>query len=220
MKEAGLTPKRADEETGSQIIHIDMFKSLRDKEIVLADLSLENPNVFYELGIRHVMSPHGTVLMCREGSRLPFDVSLSRVVFYRYDGIDLDWEEAERMVVALKAALEEAKRGEPDSPVYALLEQVLSDSTAANGRAPYVSSGVEPGKSLESYQRIVADYWLMNTSDINSLIASSHGRSVFGCRALGYYCCQSDVRRTTPLDFQSSIRHRTVRLSQRNTCST
>jgi hypothetical protein len=29
-----------------------MFKDLRDRAIVLAGLSLENPNVFYELGIR------------------------------------------------------------------------------------------------------------------------------------------------------------------------
>src|SRR5262252_2192065 len=68
VKEAGLVPIRADEQVGAQIIHIDMFKALRDRAIVLVDLSLENPNVFYELGVRHVMSPRGTVLMCREGS--------------------------------------------------------------------------------------------------------------------------------------------------------
>ena len=67
VENAGLTPIRADEQTGSQIIHIDMFKALRDKAIVLVDLSLENPNVFYELGVRHVMSPRGTVLNVPRG---------------------------------------------------------------------------------------------------------------------------------------------------------
>jgi hypothetical protein len=188
IKDAGLTPVRADEETGSKIIHIDMFKALRDKAIVVVDLSLENPNVFYELGIRHVMSPRGTVLICRKGAQLPFDVSLSRVIFYNYDGVDLDWDEAERLVVALKASLEEAKRGTPDSPVYALLEQVLSGSADLGvSRQDFRTQG-EPAKVLEPYQRLVADYWRKQGCDVKAFLSEKHGRSVFGCRALGYYC--------------------------------
>ena len=86
IRQAGMQPIRADERIGSSVIHTDMFKDLRDQPVVLADLSLENPNVFYELGIRHVMTNSGTVLMCRRGAVLPFDVQLSRVIFYDYDG--------------------------------------------------------------------------------------------------------------------------------------
>ncbi len=53
---AGMRPVRSDERIGSRLIHSDMFKDLRDQAVVLADLSLENPNVFYELGVRHVSS--------------------------------------------------------------------------------------------------------------------------------------------------------------------
>jgi hypothetical protein len=187
VEDAGLTPIRADEQTGSQIIHIDMFKALRDKAIVLVDLSLENPNVFYELGVRHVMSPRGTVLMCREGSRLPFDVSLSRVIFYRYDGVDLDWEEAERVKAKLKANLDEARRGHPDSPVHALLEKVYSASAMMNGRGPDAPFKAEPSKSLELFQQLVADYWRQQGKDVKALIDGIYGRSIFGSRALGYY---------------------------------
>jgi len=67
---------------------------LRDRGVVLADLSLENPNVFYELGVRHVMSARETVLICRAGSELPFDVKLSRVILYDFDGQHLDWDMA------------------------------------------------------------------------------------------------------------------------------
>src|SRR5258707_967735 len=56
VQKAGLDPIRADERKGSNLIHTDMFKDLRDQAVVLADLSLHNPNVYYELGIRHVMS--------------------------------------------------------------------------------------------------------------------------------------------------------------------
>ncbi len=193
VREAGLEPLRADEQIGSQIIHIDMFKALRDRAIVVVDLSLENPNVFYELGVRHVMSPRGTVLICRKGAQLPFDVSLSRVIFYSYDGVDLDWEEAERLVVALKTALEEAKRGRPDSPVHALLERVLSGSTMQNNRGQDFRVAGESVKALEPYQRLIAEYWRKQGKDGKALIATEHGRSVFGCRALGYYCLNNSA---------------------------
>jgi hypothetical protein len=70
VEEAGMEAIRADEQSGSHIIHSDMFRELRDRAVVLADLSLGNPNVYYELGIRHVLSSGGTVLMCREGTAI------------------------------------------------------------------------------------------------------------------------------------------------------
>jgi hypothetical protein len=64
IKAAGLTARRADQTVSSGPIHTDMFRDLRDRPLVLADLSLLNPNVFYEIGIRHVLARRGTVLMC------------------------------------------------------------------------------------------------------------------------------------------------------------
>ena len=114
IRQAGLEPVRADERLGSHMVHAEMFADLRDHPVVLADLSLLNPNVFYELGIRHVMSPSGTVLMCRQGTLLPFDVNLSRVIFYDFDGESLDWEVVESVVQRVQAGLENAKRRQPE----------------------------------------------------------------------------------------------------------
>jgi tetratricopeptide (TPR) repeat protein len=193
---AGLEPIRADERKGSNIIHTDMFKDLRDQSVVLADLSLENPNVFYELGIRHVMSSRGTVLMCRHGSELPFDVKLSRVIFYKYDGANLDWEEAERVVQELQFALEQAKRGIPDSPVYALLESVLRDQPPVNGDDNVQKLTLNNGDrreqgSLEEYERLIARVWAEHKEDVDKL-RQQHHKSIFGTRALGYLCLQQD----------------------------
>ena len=155
IRQAGLEPIRADERKGSAIIHTDMFKDLRDHDVVLADLSLENANVFYELGIRHVMASRGTVLMCHSDTVLPFDIHLSRVIFYRYDGQSLDCEESERVIEELRLALEEAKRGTPDSPVHALLETVLRQHDS-----PHLSEGdgesAEQEDALVAYQKLVA----------------------------------------------------------------
>jgi hypothetical protein len=199
VTQAGLEPIRADERKGSSLIHVDMFKDLRDQGVVLADLSLHNPNVFYELGIRHVMSPGGTVLMCRSGADLPFDVKLSRVVFYKYDGQALDWDEAERVVKELEGALGEALAGKPDSPVHALLEPVLPERSrgAARKSVPTVEGGAawEP---LDAYQKLIADYWARQGTPLADL-QKQHGGSVFGRRALGHFClAQRPMPREAP----------------------
>ena len=42
----------------------------------VADITGANPNVFYELGIRHAMRPRSTVIVFAEGTVLPFDIAL------------------------------------------------------------------------------------------------------------------------------------------------
>jgi hypothetical protein len=193
-----MQPLRADETEGSRIVHADMFKDLRDRPVVLVDLSMLNPNVLYELGIRHVMSPTGTVLIANEETvkKLPFDIALSRTIAYKYDGEYLDWDEVERVIPQLQAAIEEARRGTPDSPVYAFLEQVLSASALRKDDTP-VEDGKNQNSDLDKYQEAFARIWLeenkKNQKDedqelkyLNRLI-EDHSNSVFGTRAIGYY---------------------------------
>jgi hypothetical protein len=48
-------------ESGS--IHEDMFLELLGAQLVVADISIHNANVFYELGIRHALRPRATILL-------------------------------------------------------------------------------------------------------------------------------------------------------------
>src|SRR5688572_114637 len=189
INNVGLQPVRADETEGSRVVHADMFKDLRDRPVVLVDLSLLNPNVLYELGIRHVMSATGTVLMANEETvkKLPFDIALSRTIAYRYDGEFLDWDEVERVIPLLQAAIEEARRGTPDSPVYAFLEQVLSAS-ALKKDDTLAEDGKNPNSDLDVYQKKFAKIWLesKDTIEVEKLI-DEHSNSSFGVRAIGYY---------------------------------
>ena len=56
IEEAGLKPIRADEEKVGGIIHKPMFERLILCEYAVVDLTTANPNVFYELGVRHAVT--------------------------------------------------------------------------------------------------------------------------------------------------------------------
>ena len=191
VEEAGMKPVRADEIPGSGLIHSDMFKQLRDRPVVLADLSLENPNVFYELGVRHVMSPSGTVLLCRKETdtkRLPFDVGLSRVISYNFDGTVLDWEEVEKTVKDLKLGLQEAAKDQLDSPVHVLLEHVSQFNGTEFGQRETTARAA--GGHLVKYQTALARVWLDSHVETKTLL-DEYICDDFGVRALGYYCLES-----------------------------
>jgi len=194
ISNVNMQPLRADETEGSRIIHADMFKDLRDRPVVLVDLSLLNPNVFYELGIRHVMSPTGTVLMANEDTvkRLPFDIALSRTITYKYDGQNLDWDEVERIVPQLQAAIEEARRGEPDSPVYAFLEQVLSPHSLKKTE-DLTADDENRYDDLDDYEDQFANIWLAQDDVSLDELIEEHNNSSFGVRALGYYARKSEI---------------------------
>ncbi|MBU2650979.1 MAG: hypothetical protein KKA81_08590 [Bacteroidetes bacterium] len=197
IEEAGMEPIRADEQTGSHIIHSEMFKELRDRAFVLADLSLGNPNVYYELGIRHVLSPGGTILMCREGTELPFDIRLSRVIFYRYNGKDIDWEVVEEVVLRLKDALMSAKEKRPDSPVHALLEKVFPECQNPTQQYQASASEIEMPKTENTenkiFEEMAARQWVEQKKEPGELI-KQYGDSLFGARALGELCMISDLK--------------------------
>ena len=184
IEAAGMVPMRSDESSASGVIHTEMFKALRDNPVVLAELSLHNPNVYYELGIRHVLSSSGTVLMCRMDQPLPFDVALSRVVMYEYDGQRLDWEEAERVIPILTQCLVEAQQGRQDSPVHALIHIPEAEKPVRRNE-PDADEFVRP--ELHSYQKELGARWRHEGAHLPELMAR-HATSVFGARAVGYYC--------------------------------
>src|SRR5258706_1253074 len=65
---AGCRPFRADKEPGAGDIRTDMYFELVTADVVLADISVLNPNVFYELGVRHVVAPRGVLMIHGRGT--------------------------------------------------------------------------------------------------------------------------------------------------------
>ncbi len=81
-----LAVVRADKMTQPGMISQQILQHVLGARLVVADLSFHNPNVFYELAIRHA-TKLPTVLISRTAERSPFDIADLRVV--RLDMTDI-----------------------------------------------------------------------------------------------------------------------------------
>jgi tetratricopeptide (TPR) repeat protein len=82
LEMAGFEAFRADEETTSGDILTDMFQELLLADLCIADMSIDNANVFYEIGIRHAFRKRGIVHIQAGRAYMPFDVFNVRTIPY------------------------------------------------------------------------------------------------------------------------------------------
>ena len=131
VTDAGLEPLRADEETVGGIIHRPMFERLILCPFAVADLTLANANVFYELGVRHAFRPWSTVPMIAQDNRLPFDVQMLRTIHYTLSAEGTpDPSHTEETRRAVAKLLIEARTGKQDSPIFQLLDGLQAPAVA------------------------------------------------------------------------------------------
>jgi tetratricopeptide (TPR) repeat protein len=120
---ANLECTRADEIIHSGIIDVPMYEQLLKADVVVADVSTNNCNAFYELGVRHALRPFTTITIAEDKMIYPFDISHIAVAKYTHLGEGIDFGEVERMRGVLKNAMEViVSKPVDDSPVYAFIK--------------------------------------------------------------------------------------------------
>jgi tetratricopeptide (TPR) repeat protein len=124
LAQAGFQPFRAGVEHRPGGILADMFQELLLADLVVADVTIDNPNAWYELGVRHALRPRGTIMIQGGRASIPFDVGPERVFPYRIcDGRpDPHTLPEDRARIAGAAmATWHAERERKDSPVFSYL---------------------------------------------------------------------------------------------------
>jgi tetratricopeptide (TPR) repeat protein len=121
---AGLEPFRADEEIRAGQIIADMFQELLMADLVVADLTINNPNVWYELGVRHALRARGVIIVCGGRVTSAFDLYTDRKLRYALkdgapDPAYLD-QDKRKLADMVKATMD-AWHGRKISPVYSLM---------------------------------------------------------------------------------------------------
>jgi len=80
-KNAEVNTVRADERHGPGQILSDIERKIAESSVIIADVTPVNANVFYEVGYAHALRKP-TILLAQKGTRLPFDISGFRTIFY------------------------------------------------------------------------------------------------------------------------------------------
>jgi hypothetical protein len=99
-------------------IREDMFELLLTADLVIADISIHNANVFYELGIRHAFCDKYTYLIRSRAHDVPFDLRTDRYLEYERDA------PAAALPQLLRGLRETLDSGRQDSPVFLLLPRL------------------------------------------------------------------------------------------------
>ncbi|RPI47279.1 MAG: DUF4071 domain-containing protein [Betaproteobacteria bacterium] len=140
VEAAGLQCVRADEIVHSGLIDVPMYEQLLEADVVVADLSTSNKNALYELGVRHALRPHTTVVIAEDGIKtFPFDVNHVLIRQYHHLGEDIGFDEVMRFRELLTNAIKTILAQTPppnDSPIYEYLDGLTPpERAAAPGRA-------------------------------------------------------------------------------------
>jgi hypothetical protein len=128
VKECGVACIRADKIIHSTVIDKPMYEHLLEADLVIADLSTSNANAIYELGVRHALRPHMTIVMAENGFSFPFDLNHLSILKYEHLGKEIGYGEVLRVREELKkkiVALLETP--ETDSPVFLFLPKLLGE---------------------------------------------------------------------------------------------
>jgi hypothetical protein len=182
VEETGHTCIRADEIIHSTVIDKPVYDNLLSADLVIADLSTSNANAIYELGVRHALRPHRTIVMAENNFSFPFDLNHLSIVKYEHLGKDIGFNEVMRVKDILKDKIT-TLIGSPavDSPVFLFIPSLQAPKLLdlAGASPPPASSSTPTDKSsfaelLVSFraaksQVAAADDWAVPLGLLNRL---------------------------------------------------
>ena len=161
------TPVRADHITQPGVITTQVFTRLWDDDLVVADLTGGNPNVFYELAVRHIRRKP-FVHMIQFGHRIPFDIAPNRTIEF-----DFEIEKAEKAKTALEAMVRNSEGAAPT--VQTPLSLAVDFSTAGSSSEPVLAGVTQLVSMVQEIKGIVQKGW---TEDAERITRRNYLRAI------------------------------------------
>jgi hypothetical protein len=132
IEKANLEPYRVDKDLGTQIPIDDIDAKMKQSSIVFADITLDNPNVWFEVGLA-IAYRKKIVLVCsteRVGDKFPFDIQ-HRVILKYNTSSKGDYEKLESNITEKLKSLMSRKEMTtiPESKTGVLPEKDISDES-------------------------------------------------------------------------------------------
>ena len=199
----GMECERCDEIIDTGSIHSKMFRGIFEADVAVVDITSLNPNVFYELGVRHALNKHVTLVIRRNVPQPPpFNINGLNVVSY-----EIDTEE--KLEASRKVIREYVQTAMGKLSVDSLVHQALDNLKVERKPRPIDKKEVylyplvnAPGKEIGiitgDIQNIKnVDVWV-NSENTNMKMARHYERSVSG--AIRYLGAKKDVARRVKED--------------------
>lgn len=138
LEKAGFTKIKAAHEINELgSINTQVITSILDADLVVANLTGTNPNVMYELCLRHAIAKP-VIHICEAGTDLPFDIKDSRTIFYRNDMLGVD-----ELKEALETMLREIDytKDYKDNPIYnaRAIDSIMKEDGGENSTSVIMS---------------------------------------------------------------------------------
>lgn len=159
---AGWEVLRIDEVTAPGNIGDQYLREIYLADLVLADISIPNGNVYYELGIRQAIASGGTLLLAVIGTAIPFDLAGQRVLFYDKD--PSGWDVTATQVTK---SLREYKASDSPNPVRKFLEKIAETASPSQDPGAFerqLRERIDRARNLE--QVIAVCLWVRNLSHL------------------------------------------------------
>jgi hypothetical protein len=118
-KECGYETLRADKISEPGIITSQIIQHLLDDPLVIADMTGHNPNVFYELAVRHAIRKP-VVQLIEKGEKIPFDVAATRTIQVDHHDLDSVAKCRQEMISQIRAV--EKDPTDVDTPISAAID--------------------------------------------------------------------------------------------------
>ncbi|MGE5343646.1 MAG: TRAFs-binding domain-containing protein [Candidatus Omnitrophota bacterium] len=183
IEQAGLTPIRADEEKTNGFIQKRTYERLLLCDYAIVDLTVCEPMLMYQLGVRDAAIPARTILVFDERVQLPFGFFNLRTVSYRLDDrgkIMSVTKDRLKLSMKIKTVMEEPHAGSPVSRLIGKLKdrhldpsiyndffnQMLIMQSAKLELKTIKGSDKSNDKKLESYKELEKD--LGNIDEVES----------------------------------------------------
>jgi hypothetical protein len=225
--ELDLQAVRADQLAEPGQITLQVIEHVLGARAAVADLTGRNPNVYYELAIRHT-AKLPTVLICEQGEVLPFDIAQMRTIFFSHT----DLRSADRCRSEIVRQLRQALEGAVDSPVAASvdLQRLQAGNTVERNVAELVTSVSDLRKAVHAIREEVnravrhgrpdSGVWAMETArqmgyGLDHLIHEARKQRIPEAERL-----LTELRATLPRDLDRSLPATLITLWAANLAST
>lgn len=168
VEQFGYRVHRADDASKSGAITREVVEYLAAADLVIADLTELNPNVFYELGLRHALRGRGTIMVHDDSQTdLPFNIATYRVIKFKGDVAGIGF-----LANELAKYINEIQTGnfsERDNLVHDCLRE-LPENVLAHAKG---AAGAELQKEVRTLREEVAAYRARLGHDVSIISQSS-----------------------------------------------